>query len=220
MQTDRSVPMLGLSILSVLAFAVACSSTPETSAAPAPALRQTAPDRKIIRTGYLTVTVAAPATSLPDVQRIVQDAGGFLESTHTAESRVSASCRVPAEKLDAIMDAVAALGSEESRSISASDVTEQHADLSTRLKNSLALRDRLRQLLDRAKDVKDVLAIETELTRIQSEIETMQASRDRLDSQIALSALSITLERRRILGPLGYLSYGLWWGISKLFVIR
>jgi hypothetical protein len=108
----------------------------------------------------------------------------------------------------------------ESRSTFASDVTEQHADLSTRLANNLALRDRLKLLLDRAQDVEDVLAIERELTRVQSEVETMQASHERLDSQIALSELSVGLERRQILGPLGYVAYGLWWGISKLFVIR
>lgn len=95
-----------------------------------------------------------------------------------------------------------------------------NADLTTRLTNNRALRDRLKLLLDRAKDVEDVLAIEKELTRIQSEVETMQATLDRLDSQIALSELSVTLQRRQILGPLGYVSYGLWWTISKLFVIR
>ena len=51
-------------------------------------------------------------------------------------------------------------------------------------------------------------------------IETMQASLDRLNSQVALSELSVTLQRRTILGPLGYVAKGLWWGISKLFVIR
>ena len=104
--------------------------------------------------------------------------------------------------------------------MSAADVTEQYTDLETRLRNNLALRDRLQQLLQRAKDVEDVLAIEKELNRIQSEIETMQAQFDRLKSEVELSALSINLQRKRVLGPLGYIGYGFWWGFSKLFVIR
>ena len=56
--------------------------------------------------------------------------------------------------------------------------------------------------------------------QIQSEIETMQARLDRLKSEVELSTLSIHLQRRRILGPLGYLGYGAWWAFSKLFVIR
>lgn len=100
------------------------------------------------------------------------------------------------------------------------DVTEQYSDLDTRLRNNLALRERLQQLLHRASDVEDVLAIEKELSRIQSEIETMQARFDRLKSEVELSALSVNLQRKRILGPLGYAGYGLGWAFSKLFVIR
>jgi hypothetical protein len=118
------------------------------------------------------------------------------------------------------MDLVASLGDEERRSSGATDVTDQYADLETRLRNDLALRDRLQELLKRADDVEDVLAIEKELNRLQSEIESIQARFDRLKSQIELSRLSVRLERKRILGPLGYLGYGLWWGLSKLFVIR
>ena len=177
-------------------------------------------DRKVIRSGDLSLTVNDPADALVEAQEIVTAAGGFLEWSNVAEASVSLRSRVPADKLDSTLDAIAALGSVDSRSVSASDVTAQHADLTTRLANNRALRDRLKLLLDRAKDVEDVLAIEKELTRIQTEIETMQATLERLDSQVALSELSVTLQRRRILGPLGYVGYGLGWAISKLFVIR
>ena len=59
-----------------------------------------------------------------------------------------------------------------------------------------------------------------ELNRLQSEIETMQARFDRLETDIALSTLTIDLRRKRVLGPLGYLGYGIWWVTSKLFVIH
>jgi hypothetical protein len=42
---------------------------------------------------------------------------------------------------------------------------------------------------------------------------------DRMKSQIALSSLAVTRKRELVLGPLGYAGYGLWWAISKLFVI-
>jgi uncharacterized protein DUF4349 len=205
--------------LAALALLWGCSSI-DRGPAEFARVRQESPDRKIVRSGEIAVTVATPAEAELQVQRIVTEAGGLVESSHVAAANVSLHCRVPADRLDAAMDAIAALGTEERRSISATDVTEQHFDLSTRLANNLALRDRLKRLLDRATDVEDVLAIEKELTRIQSEIETMQASVARLDSQVALSELAVTLERRQILGPLGYVAYGAWWAISKLFVIR
>ncbi len=48
----------------------------------------------------------------------------------------------------------------------------------------------------------------------------MQGRLDRLKSQVELSALSVTLQRDVVLGPLGYVGYGVWWALSKLFVIR
>jgi DNA repair ATPase RecN len=178
-------------------------------------------DRKMVRSGDLAVSVDFPEEASPEVERLVKQAGGFVErSTTTKDSNVWLHCRVPAPQLDQIMDSVAALGEEERRSVSAADVTEQYADLETRLRNDLALRERLQELLNRASDVEDVLAIEKELNRIQSEIETMQARFDRLKSEVELSALSISLQRKQILGPLGYVSYAIWWAFSKLFVIQ
>jgi hypothetical protein len=178
-------------------------------------------DRKMVRSARLAVSVDAPEETSSEVEHLVKQAGGFVErSTVTKDSNVSLHCRVPAPQLNQTMDAIAALGDEELRSVSAADVTEQYSDLETRLRNNLALRERLQQLLSRATDVEDVLAIEKELNRIQTNIETMQARFDRLKSEVELSPLSVTLERKRILGPLGYAGYRLWWAFSKLFVIR
>ncbi len=48
------------------------------------------------------------------------------------------------------------------RRISSEDVTEQYVDIDARLRTMVALRDRLRALLDKAQDVKDILTIEIE----------------------------------------------------------
>mgnify|MGYP001150318430 CR=1 FL=1 len=179
------------------------------------------PDRKVVRTADLVVSVESPEKTSPEVERIIKQAGGFVErSTASKDKNVRLDCRVPATQLNQVLDSVASLGEEKARSVTATDVTEQYTDLETRLRNNLALRDRLQQLLQRAKNVQDVLAIEKELNRIQSEIETMQARFDRLKSEVELSALTVDLQRKRILGPVGYIGYGLWWAFSKLFVIR
>jgi hypothetical protein len=190
--------------------AVARTSTPRDRVA-----------RKLIRSGQITISLADLEGATDAVERIVTEAGGYVEQSHVAEeSRARLQCRVPAARLEATMDAIGALGDERYRSVSAEDVTEEYADLEAHLRNDRALRDRLRKLLDHATKVEDVLAIEKELNRVQSGIEAMEGRLERLASQVELSALSVTLERERILGPLGYVGYGLWWAISKLFVIR
>jgi len=201
--------------------AIGCASVDNARQAESLAEGYASPDRKVIRAGELVVSVESPENASPGVERLIKEAGGYVErSTATKDSNVWLQCRVPASQLDQLMDSVASLGDEERRSLTAADVTEQYSDLETRLRNNVRLRDRLQQLLQRAKDVEDVLAIERELNRIQSDIETMQAQFDRLKSDVEMSALSIKLQRRRILGPLGYIGYGFWWAFSKLFVIR
>jgi len=206
-----------LSLFAAAALALGCAGS---SPAPLRTRAESGDARKVAKTAELTVEVSEPDAAKGEVERIVAQAGGLIErSTATKDANVSIQCRVPAAQLDSVMDAVAKLGSEESRSVTAVDVTDQYADLDTRLRNDQALRGRLQELLSRAKDVQDVLAIEKELTRIQSEIETLQGQLDRLKTEVALSGLTVSLERKHVLGPLGYLGYGLVWGISKLFVL-
>jgi hypothetical protein len=167
------------------------------------------------------VLVDTAAKVAREAERLVDDAGGFVEQSNaTTDGGASLHCRVPAARLGQVMDGVASLGHEQRRSLSAADVTRQYADLDARLRTSIALRDRLLHLLGRADGVSDVLTVEREVSRVQAEIESMQALIEQLKSQVELAALSVTLHRKHKLGPLSYAGYGIWRGFSKLFVIR
>jgi hypothetical protein len=113
-----------------------------------------------------------------------------------------------------------ALGTVYSRSVNGDDVTEKYIDVEARLKNKIALRDRLKQLLNKATEVKDILAIETELNRVQADIDSMEGIIKSLKGQVDFATVELSLERKQILGPIGYVFKGLWWGVKKLFVLR
>jgi hypothetical protein len=68
--------------------------------------------------------------------------------------------------------------------------------------------------------VEEVLRVEGELTRLQTQIDRTEGRLKRLRSEVELSTLSARFERRRILGPLGYALKGVAWVVEKLFVIR
>ena len=106
------------------------------------------------------------------------------------------------------------------RYVASEDVTEKYIDTEARLKNAVALRDRLKALLNQAKDVKDVLEIEKELARVQGDIDSMEGRLKKLKEQVDYAVVDLTLNRRKILGPLGYIVYGVAWVIQKLFVIQ
>jgi hypothetical protein len=117
-------------------------------------------------------------------------------------------------------DSVTTLGDVESRTITASDVTEQLVDLDARLNALRATRDRLRQLLERADEVQDVISVERELGRVQGELESLEGRLELLRTQVAMSELSLRMTQEPVLGPLGAILAGAASLIGKLFVIR
>jgi uncharacterized protein DUF4349 len=180
-----------------------------------------AQQRIAIRTARLQLEVEHVARAAEAAARIAAEAGGYVETTEaTGEESGSLTLRVAVAQLDAALEGLAKLGKEKSRSVSSEDVTEYYLDLETRLGSARELRDRLRALLARATTVKELVAVETELGRVQAEIESMQGQLDRLKGQVELATIQLQLERRLILGPLGYLAKGIIWAFSKLFVIR
>lgn len=183
--------------------------------------------RLLVRTAASTVAVASVPDAVVQAESVVAALGGRVESSRTEkDAPAHLRLRVPADRLVQALDQLAALGEERTRHLNTSDVTDEVGDAEAELANARALRERLRALLERAKDVKDVLAIEQELTRLQTQIDTLEGRLERLRKDVALSAIDLTLvkqepaKKARILGPLGYLYVGTKWFVTKLFVIR
>ncbi len=146
--------------------------------------------RKRVYIGEFTVLPGQIETAIARFLAEVESAGGFVES------RVDAQivARVPAERFAAMVTWIPQLGRVLRESVRTQDVTTEWVDLDVRIKNAEVARQRLLALLERATDVKDVLAIEEQLRRLTTEIEQMKAQFKLLESQVAYSRLTITFE--------------------------
>lgn len=121
--------------------------------------------------------------------------------------------RVPSAGYKAFVADVMKLGTVLYQYESAEDVTQQHVDMKARLDNMKAEEARLRQLFAKATRVSDMLAIEQELTRVQGEIESMQAQITYLENQAALATVTIELkEPTPVVSP-----SGIDWGTRTAF---
>ena len=193
----------------------------EKSATKAPDASDVRADRMLIWTARLSVEVWNVPKAVADATALAERLGGYVEQkSDSAEDSASLTLRIPVKAFKDSLAGFEALGTVTHRSVQAEDVTEQYVDVEARLKNKAALRDRLKQLLDKATVVTDVLAIETELNRVQSDLDSMEARIKTLKGRVDYATVHLDLSRRPILGPLGYFLKGLWWGIEKLFVIR
>lgn len=102
--------------------------------------------------------------------------------------------RVPSEHFPAFLAEAAHWGAIESRQISAEDVTAAHVDLAARLKNQRQLEARLLEMVSKQPgELKDLLAIETELSRVRQEIERMDAQLRLLEDRVAMSTITLVV---------------------------
>ena len=101
--------------------------------------------------------------------------------------------RVPADSLEAFVDAVSDLGTVQRQAEDESDVTQEHIDLSARLATLQAQETRLREFFEKAENVEEMLAIEQELTRVRAEIESYTAQIAYLERQASMATVTIEL---------------------------
>ena len=147
--------------------------------------------RKVIYTAKLDIIVADVQSALVEARKVAADMGGYMQHM----SGRSITIRVPAEKFNAAVASISKLGPVSDRDITAQDVTEQYTDLEIRLSNGRAALKRLQALLDKAANVKDVLAIEKELIRVRTEIERLQGRMNLLKSRIAYATITVNFNR-------------------------
>jgi hypothetical protein len=219
-----------LSALVALA-APGCAHGFATAARPAPVAEQPAPEpgrarapdqsRLLIRRAAMSLVVDDVPTVAERTRALASRLGGYVERSELrGESGMAITLRIPTPSLDAALDTLAALGEVRHRSTSTTDVTEHVIDLQARVASLRATRDRLRQLLEQASRVTEVLEVERELARVQAELDALEGRLAHLTGSIELAELSLDVDRRRVLGPLGYVLAGAGWVVEKLFVIR
>lgn len=179
------------------------------------------PDRMLIWKAHLSLTVWNISNAVDRACGMAEREGGFVEQKSSrGDESARLTLRIPARIFKTTVSDLENLGTVTSRNIEGEDVTEQYIDIAARLKNKMVLRDRLQQLLAKAEQVKDILAIETELNRVQADMDSMEGRINSLKGQVEFATVDLSLSRKPILGPLGYVFKGLWWGVEKLFVIR
>ncbi|MEM8737982.1 MAG: DUF4349 domain-containing protein [Planctomycetota bacterium] len=168
--------------------ALTAATTAAQSATPAAETETVLLARRVIYTGSLTVLSPDPEAAVSAARKIAEDAGGYVSAARAQRVVL----RVPAEKFDDTMDALADLGLVTDRTLDAADVTDRMVDLEIRLDNLEALRKRLQALLEKADNVEDALAIEKELGRLTGEIESLKGKLRLLQDRVALSTITVT----------------------------
>lgn len=115
-------------------------------------------------------------------------------TVENAPRTLEASLRIPAPELDAVVADLKALGRVEKETRTGEEVTQQHADVLARLKNSRETEHRLQAILEqRTGKISDVLQVEQEIARVRGEIEQMEAAQKSLEHRIEFATVNLSL---------------------------
>ena len=223
-------PILVLTALAALIVSIACSNQSNTGSAPAapPAFlasksmsadRAYAPeangaggsgeaateDRKIVRTGSITMEVSDIGKSQADITDSASQYKGYVVSSNQRADQEFPtgyiSIRIPAGSFNDVMQKIRALALKVTyENTNSQDVTEQYMDLEAQLKNYQATETQYLELLKKADNVKDILEVQRELSNVRGNIERVRGRMQYLERTSDMSLIEITLNKSKPIG--------------------
>lgn len=101
--------------------------------------------------------------------------------------------KVPPGAVDALIAALDDTGTVQSLNQSAQDVTDQLVDLDVRIENARASVANVREFMDRTENLSELVTLEAELTRRQTELEQLEAQQRNLSERVALATVTIEI---------------------------
>ena len=159
-------------------------------------------DRKIVKTGYMTLEVEDIAETMDEVAEMAAELNGYVVSSYKYEYEQSVEgriiIRVPFGKFDEAFGKLRQLAvAVPYETTTAKDVTEEYVDLEAQLGNLLATEAQYLALLDKAENVEEMLMVQRELSNVREEIERIEGRMKYLEQTSETSLIDINLEETR-----------------------
>jgi len=153
----------------------------------------------IISKGVVSLLGTDVAKARFDVQKIVAVHDGEVteEKNQTAEdgemTRSRMVVRIPVEDFDTAMAELEKVAQLESSSQNSEDVTTEVIDTEVRIRAQAESLKRVELLLARAQSIRDIVAIEAQLTRRQADLDSLKSRQAYLKDQTSLSTITVFL---------------------------
>ncbi|HAG85328.1 MAG TPA: DUF4349 domain-containing protein [Cyanobacteria bacterium UBA12227] len=174
------------------------SNAPDSSQ-PTNKVPQSSP--QLVKTAEISLLVNSIDEALEESSKIVQQQQGDVlglqdDKPQNSNRRETASMqiRVPQNKLDPTLNALAQLGIVQRRHLTAEDVSTQLVDFQARLRNLRQTESSLLKIMERSGSISDVLKVAQELSNVRQSIEQIDAQLKSLTNRVAYSTITLQLE--------------------------
>lgn len=174
-------------------------------------ISQVPDNRKLIRAAHLTVESTEFDALLANINQSVAALGGYLEQADISGSSISASinsrrdaymvARIPSDKFNQFITQVGEQGNITSKSESTQDVTLQYSDVESRKKSLTIEQERIWALLEKADTLEAVIALESRLSEIRYQLESLESQLRLYDNQVDYSSVTLNISEVQVFTP-------------------
>jgi len=166
---------------------------------------------QIVKTASLGLGIAHGSfdDKVGQAHAVADSFGGFVVQSFASQgsgSRIaegSLVLRVPAESYDAALSRLRGLGKVESLEESGQDVSKEFVDLNARIRQLRAVEAQLLELLQQANDVPAALAVQSQLSQVQLDLEQARGRLQYLDNRVAFATISMSMHELVVVPPKG-----------------
>ena len=160
----------------------------------------------IVQTASLSISVARDEfeETIQRARTVATGAGGFVVSSSASQGdeqrlvRGSLVVRVPEPQYARVLEQLSGLGKVEAQEEAGQDVSQELVDLEARIRHLEAVEARLLGFLDEANTVAAALAVQSELNRVQLELEQGRGRLDYLEDQVAFATVSLEVRESQV----------------------
>lgn len=185
-------------------------------------------ERKLIKTVDMTVETKEFDKTLQLLQDKINACGGYVESMNTyngsaysdyrSSRDASVTARIPNKELDGFLDTVSGISNVIRKNEQVEDVTLTYVDLESHKEALETEQKRLLELLEKAETVEDIITIESRLSDVRYQIESMGSQLRTYDNKIDYSTVYLDISEVRELTPVEEKTT--WERISSGFLAR
>ena len=156
--------------------------------------------RKIVYTADMTITADSPEQALAVLSAKAQELGGYVSGSYTTTDDegayyATASLKVPADQIEALVTAAKATGKVNDYRLSSDDISLSYYDMQARLDNAKAEEQQLLEILAQCKTIEEILSVRQSLTQVRADIESYTGQMKLWDNLVSYATLNLTINR-------------------------
>ena len=173
-------------------------------------------DEKLVYSGDLTVQTLEYDDCVAQVRAKIKSAGGIIQSesesdadyhwyyddhVNTSTRTLYLTVRIPSAGFYDFLASVGEAGKVTSRSVSVDNISQAYSDTKTQIEALEIEEKRLLEMMEKAESIEDMIAVESRLTEVQSDLNYYKTRLRGMDTDVAYSTISMTIEEVKKYSP-------------------